>query len=325
MKKILSLIILTVLMSSCYKSYITDYPYNSIYFPYPIDVRTVVVGEGMSIQVGVDIGGIRANNIDRNVAFTVDNTLVTPAILASMKNSGFSYVKNAVTNTSTLLPLPSNYFSLSNLNTMVIKAGQHMGYITLTVDSARFLADPLTLSVNYAVPFSITSANTDSILPAMRTAVIGLKYESMLFGNYWHGGVTTIKDAAGNIVKTNVYPTAIPTAENKIWKLTTVAPFSLITNGYSDQTTTKAGGEMQITLNGTNVIVSSAAGATNVIQPDGPSTYNNAKLLQNRKIFLNYKYANADGTTSYVKDTLTFRNRIRDGVNEWQDENPSHY
>lgn len=30
-------------------------------------------------------------------------------------------------------------------------------------------------------------------------------------------------------------------------------------------------------------------------------------------------------TVSYVTDTLTFRNRIRDGVNEWQDENPDHY
>ena len=32
-----------------------------------------------------------------------------------------------------------------------------------------------------------------------------------------------------------------------------------------------------------------------------------------------------DGTVTEVTDTLTFRNRIRDGVNEWQDENPQHY
>jgi hypothetical protein len=48
-------------------------------------------------------------------------------------------------------------------------------------------------------------------------------------------------------------------------------------------------------------------------------------LLQNRKILLNYKYVNAAGNTCYAKDTLTFRNRVRDGVNEWQDENPANY
>ena len=37
------------------------------------------------------------------------------------------------------------------------------------------------------------------------------------------------------------------------------------------------------------------------------------------------KYVNSDGNTCYAQDTLTFRNRLRDGVNEWQDENPSHY
>jgi len=66
-------------------------------------------------------------------------------------------------------------------------------------------------------------------------------------------------------------------------------------------------------------------GATYQVQPEGTSTYNQAKLLQNRKIFLNYKYQVASGNWCYATDTLTFRNRIRDGVNEWQDENPENY
>ena len=33
----------------------------------------------------------------------------------------------------------------------------------------------------------------------------------------------------------------------------------------------------------------------------------------------------AGGARREVKDVLSFRNRIRDGVNEWQDENPAHY
>ena len=39
---------------------------------------------------------------------------------------------------------------------------------------------------------------------------------------------------------------------------------------------------------------------------------------------LKYKYEK-DGLVYHATDTLTFRNRIRDGVNEWQDENQEHY
>ncbi len=61
----------------------------------------------------------------------------------------------------------------------------------------------------------------------------------MLFGNYWHGGVTTVKDAAGTTIQTITYCTAIPTPENTIWTLKTVAPNILVTNGYSNVTTSK--------------------------------------------------------------------------------------
>lgn len=324
MKKILGLIILTAIMSSCYKDYVKDYTYNAIYFPYQFDVRTVVVGEGMSIKVGAALGGVRENTIDRTVNYKLDNTLITPAILASMK-TGATYIKNAVASTTTLLPMPTTYYTLSNPSQMIIHKGQHEGDVTLTVDSTKFLADPLTLNGNYAVPFYITSVQADSLLPLMRSNVLVLKYENMLFGMYWHGGVTIVKNAAGIPVDTISYPTTIPTVETKVWVLKTTAPWDLIVNGYSDQTTTKAGGEFKISLSGTNVTITSVTGSTKVILPDGASTFNKPKLLQDRKLFLNYKYANADGTTSYAKDTLTFRNRIQDGINIWQDENPSHY
>lgn len=48
-----------------------------------------------------------------------------------------------------------------------------------------------------AIPFRITKADADSVLVDKDYAVIGVKYENMLFGNYWHGGVTIEKDASG--------------------------------------------------------------------------------------------------------------------------------
>jgi hypothetical protein len=292
-----------------------------VYFTYQIDVRTIVVGEGMKIELGVALSGVRENTMDRNVLFSIDNTLVTPAILTAMK-AGATYIKNAVSGVTTLLPLPTSYYTLSDNNNMIIKAGWHSGSVVLKADSANFLSDAATINATYAIPLYINSADADTILPLKRSSVIGIKYENMLFGNYWHGGVTTVKDATGNIINTIKYFTTIPTPENTIWILTTVAPNALVTNGYSNTTTTAK--QIKLTLNGTDITVGSASGSTNTYLPDGASTFNAAKLIQNRKIFLSYKYV-VGANTYYAQDTLTFRNRIRDGLNEWQDENPSHY
>lgn len=322
MKKALIVLVLAAAMVSCYSDYINDYTNDSIYFPYQTDVRTFVVGEGMTIEIGAALGGVRENTRDRTVNFSIDNSLVNAATLALMK-AGPQYIKDAVAPVTTLLPIPSNFYTLSNNSKMVIKSGQHMGSVVMKIDSAKFLADPNALFANYAIPFNIVSADADTVLQSKRTAVIGLHYENMLFGTYWHGGITTVKNAAGTTIQTIVYYTAINQPENKTWKLTTVTPNTLVTNGYSDQTTAK--GEMKLTLNGTDIAVNTNIGSTFAVSPNGASTFNRAKLLQNRKILLNYKYTNAAGNTCYAQDTLTFRNRIRDGVNEWQDENPANY
>lgn len=322
MKKLFAFLILTVALFSCYDDYVVDFDYNGVYFTNLIDVRTLVVGEGMKIEIGAVLSGVMKNTKDRNVFFSIEDTLVTPQILLAMKG-GANYIKNSVTNT--LLPLPTDYYTLSDYEKIVIKSGEHSGAIVLKADSANFLADAATIMANYAIPLYITSCDEsiDTILESKRYTVIGIKYENMLFGNYWHGGVTTIKDPGGTPVDTLIYPTAIPSPENNIWKLTTVAPNTLITNGYSNITTTK--GEMRLTLDGNNIIVSSNTGSTFIVEPEGTSAFNRSKLLQDRRIYLNYKYINAAGNTCYAQDTLTFRNRIRDGINEWQDENASHY
>lgn len=322
MKKILIVLILSIAMVSCYDDYIADFDYDGIYFPYQTDVRTFVVGEGMKIQVGAALGGVRTNNRDRIVSFQLDNTLVSPATLALMKG-GAQYIKDALVPVTALTAIPAAYYTLSDPGKIVIKAGQHMGSVVMKVDSAKFLADPNTLFANYVLPLTITSADADTILPLKKSAVIGLKYENMLFGNYWHGGVTVVKDAAGATLQTISYYTAVNQPENKVWKLKTVAPNQLVTNGISDQTSAKE--EMLLTLDGTNITVSTRTGSTFPVEANGTSTFNRAKLLQNRKILLNYKYVNAAGNTCFATDTLTFRNRIRDGVNEWQDENPNNY
>lgn len=319
MKKLFYALSLSLALSSCYDDYIKDFDYTSIYFAYQTNVRTVVVGEGMQIEVGPTLGGVMENTKDRQVDFTLDPTLVSPATLATMQASPLGSIKDHVAGLTELKLMPANYFTVSN-NSFTIKKGQHSASVVVRPDSAKFLADPATLKAQYVLPFRITGADADSVIKAKNYAVIGLRYENMLFGNYNHGGVTTVKDATGAVKSTITYYTRIPQADANIYTLKTVAPFQLVTNKISN-----AAGSFLITINGGAITVSKAPGSTVDVQPDGTSSFNQAKLLQNRKIFLSYKYANADGTTSYVQDTLTFRNRIRDGINEWLDENPSNY
>jgi hypothetical protein len=324
MKKIIAFIILSIALVSCYDSYINDYLYTAIYFPYQVDVRTFVVGEGMKFDVGACLSGVRANTMDRNVSFTLDNSLITPALLAKMKAASQPYIKNPATPVVTLLPLPSNYYTITDASTMVIKKGWYEGGVTIRPDSTTFLNDSVnTINATYILPFSITAADADTILPLKHTNTVGVKFENMLFGNYWHGGAAVVNRPAKTDT-TIVYRWAVNDGATKIWTLTTIGPNTLVSNGYYSQQTTK--NELKLVLKGNKVYVSSSTGSSFTYLPDGECTFNRPKLLQDRKIFLKYTYVNAGNTYTYhCTDTLTFRNRLRDGVNEWQDENPSHY
>ena len=325
MKKILAFIVLSVAMVSCYEDYIMDYTYTGIYFPYQQDVRTFVVGEGMKIEVGAALGGVRENTINRTVNFTLDNSLITPALLAKMKGATQSYISNSTAAVASFLPLPQSHYTISDPSTIVIEAGQHMGSVVITPDSTTFLNDSVnTINATYMLPFMITDADADSVVHNKRFNTVAVMFENMLFGNYWHGGQTVI-NRPGLPDSTYSYFTEIPTPESKIWTLKTQGPKTLVSNGYLDQTSPE-GTEIKLVLNGSKVFVSSASGSKYVIEPEGESSFNRAKLLQERKIFLKYRYVNTDnGFTYHCTDTLTFRNRMRDGINEWQDENPSHY
>jgi hypothetical protein len=323
MKKILVFLFLLIVSVSCYEDYIYDNVYSGVYFPFQYNVRTFVVGEGMKAEIGVVLGGVRENTVERNVNFELRGSLISPASLTMMQQSTYGHIKDYVDTITELKQLPSNYYNLSNSNTMVIETGQHTGTVTIRPDSVRFLADKATIISKYVLPFYITEADADSIIEPLRYAVIGFRYENMLFGRYWHGG-SALVNRPGKADTTITYYTTIPSPDVKVWALETFAPDSLYANGFLDQVTGKK--EMKLVLNGGTIAVVSSPSSTYEILPDGTSSFNRANLLQNRKIFLKYSYINTtNGFTYHCTDTLTFRTRMRDGINEWQDENPSHY
>ncbi len=345
MKKTIAIAFAAFMMTACYEDYVKDYDYTAAYIAYQYDLRTFVVGEKMEFQVGSVLAGTIINDKDRLVDIEFDDELVTGdlrefgilvddegnetepfnAFNGMMGEAPYGdlsqgYVTNEIKalGISALTPLPASHYSVSS-DKMTIKKGRHTATITIKAEEEAFLADANTKGPFYAIGYKILTADADTVLRSKSFSVIAVKYENKLYGNYYHGGKTIIKDSNGEIVETKEYYTTIPQAEQRIYTLKTEAPYTLSTNRLGN-----AEGKLTLVLNEDNTISISADDRT--IEQDGEGCrFNNSKLLQDRKIFLNYKYANGDGTTTYVNDTLTFRNRIRDGINEWQDENPKNY
>lgn len=307
-----------LLAASCYPDYIGDYDVQGVCFANQVDVRSVVVGEGMRFSTAVVMGGVIENREDRFVEFSTDMTLLSDEALSKMKTNTLTYMQEQTRNIQELKLLPASQYTLSTdgktSGIAVIRKGQHKGRIYVQIDSAAFLSTADKLTPVYALPLRITDTGSLTPIEGMQTTVIGIHYENTLFGNWWHGGVTVGDDGK----EISRYPLTVPQADTRVWTLTTVGPFSLTANAVAGQLNGNAA-QMKLTLNPADntVAIEPVEGAAFAVEADGVSTYTGGRL-QDRRLFLNYKYVD-NGVTCHAKDTLSFRNRLRDGVNEWQD------
>ena len=328
MKKYIVLLTLSVLaVTSCYDPYILNSEDAAVGFANQNDVRSVVVGESMEFSTGVALAGIIDNKEDRAVNYGVDAALVNDEALAAFKAHPLSYINTLYAGVSSLVPLAEDAYTLVNdggaAGKTAIKAGTHLGKITVKINPDKYFAGQASTTPNAVIALSIANANGLKVIEGKEYTVIGVRFENMLFGSYWHGGVATVEGPGGT--RTETFPTAIPQPDNSVWTLTTETPHTLTANAVGNELNgTKAQLRLTVDEDSGAVTVSAVEGATYVVEPDGECRFNQARLLQDRKIFLSYKYVKA-GETWHVKDTLTFRNRIRDGVNEWQDENQEAY
>jgi hypothetical protein len=321
MKKFLYLAITAMLLTGCYEPYVKDYDWSGVYIAYQYDLRSLVVGEGMKFKVGAVLGGVINNNKDRYVDFVVDNALITDSLTAfggttamdGMKlTPSQNYVSLAISKAgiTSLTPVPSNLYSLSASDRIIISKGNHTGTMTFKADSLAFISDPNAgHNPYYAIAWRITSADADVVINEKSFGIIALRLENMFFGSWYHGGKSVVKNASGIEQSSDVYPTTIPSGDGtpKVYCLTTSGAFTCSTNYFHNKA-----GSMTIGMDGKKVTVSGPG----IV--DLGCDWNKESHIQNRKIFLNYKYGNEFGGFTEVTDTLTFRNRERDGVNEWQ-------
>ncbi len=331
MKKILFPLLAALLLCGCYEPYVKDYDYSGVYIAYQYDLRSLVVGEGMCFDFGVVLGGVNSNGIDRDVEFVVDDDLVTgdlseyggtDAFEGLLNSPSQSYVATAIKNAGIygVSPVPQSYYTLSDNGKMTIKAGRHTATVRFNVDSLAVISDAhFNHKPYYAFAWRITSADADRIVEGKNFGIVALRLENMFFGSWYHGGTSVVvNDSDGSEVSgtRQIYPTHMPSSAStyEVYNLTTSGAYTCSTNFRHN-----SAGTMTVNMDGSEVSVS-GEGIT-----DLGSDWNRSQLLQNRKVYLNYKYSNGDGTSTVVTDTLTFRNRERDGVNEWQDSNPEHY
>ena len=340
--KILALL-LSFLLTSCYEKYTMDYEHTAAYVAYQYDLLTFVIGEGMKFNFTVALGGVVKNTHDRSVQVVIDDALLTDDLSgfsekatapftaldgllgrAPFGNLSQSYVSKEVAaqNLEKLTPLPADCYTTSSMDNLFIPKGRHTTTVTIKATD-KILTKEEALKPYYALAFKVTDADADILISEKSFEIIAVKCEQRFWGNWYHGGETIVKnDITGEIVSRESYPLTLPQDDDKIYTLTTIAA-----NAVESDKIGLGNGKLKLIFEDDDQIRIESADGSKPIRPitDKPSHFNGAKLLQDRKLYLNYQYSNGDGTTTYINDILVFRNRIRDGINEWQDENPEDY
>ncbi|WP_139956501.1 BT_3987 domain-containing protein [Flavicella sediminum] len=291
LSKILVLAVAIISTSCSYEDFVdNEFEFTSVYLPKPEIDRSFIMGEGMQIGVGVVLGGRLSNTEDVEVTFSLDDALVTGA--------GKTV-------------LPANYYQLLDKdgndadNKIIIPAGKTQGFVYVKADSLNFLGDALSLGHNYSLGFQLDNVvKADSILVDYQTAVISFTYINQLFGNYIQTG--QFVKTTGTNVETISYPGGV----TDVLELTMVAPTTLVTNGIADLV--GADKKLNLTVAEDNTItITTAAGGVTIVDDNG-SFYNPST----REITLNYSF-DFNGSSYQANDVLTFRNRIVDGVNQF--------
>ncbi|MEP0367323.1 MAG: DUF1735 domain-containing protein [Cyclobacteriaceae bacterium] len=273
-----------------FDDYAQDFDYTAVYFPHQQLTRTFVYGEFDHIQVAVQMGGRRTNNRSEWVAFEIDN---------EMSVDGYTM-------------LPSSHYALSDDDFFPIKPGDLGGELTLTVNKAFF--EDIADGSQFYIPFRLNDTSVDSILTTKDTMILELKVEAAHFGNYYHNGRLTVDSVGGGQEVIHYHQDVPVTNEINNWELTSVSYDTLKTNGIANQ---KSG----VSYYGFHLVIGDDGNVG--IYPSADSewqvTANGSSVIDTEKkeLYLNYKYQDTDGNAYTVADTLIFRNRILDGVNQW--------
>lgn len=210
MRKIFLFLVIAGLLNGCYDDYRLDYPHTTVAFsnatggattPNTLH-RTVVMGEGLKLDAGIYLAGVRENKEERWVDFVIDESILQDTPYEAM---------------------PAEYYSLSNDSRFIIPAGDWVGRVTVTLDSTLFVNDVKATDYHYAIPIRLTQTSADSILSTQGYQILAIKYIHRNEGYYEHEGSFVTKDADGTILNEGEISNAL--------LLSTIMHDTLMTNG----------------------------------------------------------------------------------------------
>ncbi|MBC7650445.1 MAG: DUF1735 domain-containing protein [Deinococcales bacterium] len=207
---------LIIVFTACNKkNQFDDYKYSTVYFPYQSPVRTLELGEDLTVDNSQDnmykfsilatMGGVYENKKDITIV-----TALEPALAQNLKF-------NSATGDN-VVALPPNYYTLpSNSLNIVIPSGSVQGGVDIQLTDA-FFADPRSIKNTFVLPLRIKSVtNADSILKGSSTlaspdprrasdwvtvpkdyVLYAIKYINPYHGAYLRRGIDKVTGNSGN-------------------------------------------------------------------------------------------------------------------------------
>ena len=327
--KILLAVLVAGLLFSCKNQDVSfpDFDYTTVYFANQYPLRTLELGEDTQVDNSLDnehkvkimatMGGVYANNEDRVISISVDETLC----------NGVSFVGG-----SEILPMPANYYSLE-ANQIVIKSGDILGGVVVQLTDA-FFNDPLAITQKYVIPLVMTGVtNADSILSGKAIVdnpsrvvssgweitpkdyvLYAIKYVNVWDANYLRRGVDQISSGAGTVTDTRHSEYVEYDEVVSISTLSLTECKLPITIYEEDNLTTRANVELILTFDNNNNCTVSGNSSAYTISGTGKFVTDGEKNSmggQDRDgLYLDYTVELTNlGYTYTTKDTLVTRDR----------------
>lgn len=325
MKKIYLLLMLATVLFSCDNFEIEhpDFDYTSGFFPYQFPVRTLVLGDYIydnsndnahKFVISVAMGGVYENKKDRSFEIKVDETLCNNILFSAEEGQ--------------VKALPSNYYTLSSSNKIVIPKGKMNGGVEVQLTDA-FFNDPDAIKNTYVVPLRlVSSTDVDSLLVGksanpnadLRDAsqwisapknftLFAVKYINEYHGVYFHYGANSVKDAANAQVETTSYsapfvennPTTkmVTTGRNQV-SLTASFKSQIMTGSYT----------LLLDFNGKNCTVSAPVGAGYTVTGTGEFKSKAYSWGNKQRDGIVLKYSVSNATNTYeANEVFVIRDR----------------
>lgn len=287
---LIALVITTFFACEKYEDYEIDtIGFECVYFPYQKLDRSAISGEGLKIEVGAVLAGVKSNPEDQSVKFVIDPSLLT----------GTTYTL-----------LPSNYYTLSNPGEITIQKGKLLGMVTVKFDSLKLANDIKFLGLNYALPLKITESSADSIHGLKYFTVIPVKLINTWEGFYYQIGAQNELTTGAPIV--TAYGDTMNLPKAPIRNLVSMMMDTVTVDGIGAYG--GVGYSMKLKVNKNNSVQIFPVKTSKIlVEQNGNCSWDPKK----RGFRLKYKYS-FSGKNYTVEDYFIFRNRIRDGINEWR-------